>query len=220
MAVKMKGVMSLRIDLHVHTQLHSPCSRIDPEQLVHQAVRAGLHGLVVTEHQYQWSEQDLAVLMNRSGELGFVLLTGIEYWSGQGDLLFYGLSQDQAMGLQKGLPPEEAVRLVHEMGGTCIAAHPTRAGMGFDERIATLSLDAIEVRSVNLLEHEQRLALHLAGNLGLPCVAGSDAHQLHDVGLYATEFEDPIQSMGDLQVALRRGRFRMEDAFKARTGMI
>jgi hypothetical protein len=92
--------------------------------------------------------------------------------------------------------------------------------MGFDERIATLPLDAIEVRSVNLLEHEQRLALHLAGNLGLRCVAGSDAHQLQDVGIYATEFEDPIQSMADLQDALRRGRFRVSDVFKARTGVI
>ena len=212
--------MSLRIDLHVHTQRHSPCSRIDPEQLIHRAVRAGLYGLAVTEHQYQWSEEDLAALADRAGEAGFALLTGIEYWSSQGDLLFYGLSQGQAMGLQKGLPPEEAVRVVHEMGGVCIAAHPTRAGMGFDERIATLPLDAIEVRSVNLLEHEQRLALHLAGNLGLRCVAGSDAHQLQDVGIYATEFQDPIQSMADLQDALRRGRFRVDDVFKARTGLI
>ncbi len=31
--------MGLRIDLHVHTRHHSPCSTIDPEKLVHQAVR-------------------------------------------------------------------------------------------------------------------------------------------------------------------------------------
>jgi predicted metal-dependent phosphoesterase TrpH len=92
--------------------------------------------------------------------------------------------------------------------------------MGFDERIATLPLDAIEVRSVNLLEHEQRLALQLAGNLGFGAVAGSDAHQLHDVGRYATEFDDPIQSMSDLQEAVRHGRFRVEDRFKGRVGVI
>jgi len=206
--------MSLKIDLHVHTQLHSPCSHIDPGHLIRQAVRAGLYGLVITEHQYQWSDEDISALRANSGEEGFLLLTGMEYWSGQGDLLFYGLSQSQAMGLQKGLPAEEAIRIAHEMGGICVAAHPTRAGMGFDERIATLPLDAIEVRSVNLLEHEQRLALQLAGNLGLRAVAGSDAHQIHDVGRYATLFDDPIQSMSDLQEAIRNGRFRMEDGFR------
>ena len=211
--------MSLRIDLHVHTQLHSPCSHIDPSLLIRQAVKAGLDGLVITEHQYQWREEDLSALCARSGEQGFLLAAGVEYWSAQGDVLIYGLTHAQAMDVQKGLPLEQVIGIVHEMGGVCVAAHPTRAGMGFDQRIATMPLDAIEVRSVNLLEHEQRLAIQLADDLGLRKVASSDAHLIQDVGRYATAFPDPIRSMGDLQVALKNGRFQVEDGFKARTGV-
>jgi predicted metal-dependent phosphoesterase TrpH len=210
--------MSLRIDLHVHTQRHSPCSKIDPELLIYQAVNAGLDGLVITEHEYQWQEEDLAALRDRSAEPGFLLLSGMEYWSTAGDVLIYGLQPSVAMGIRKGLPPEEVVRLVHEMGGLCVAAHPTRAGMGFDGRITTMPLDAIEVRSVNLLEFEQRLANYLADEIGRRKVAGSDAHRLQDVGVYATEFLDPIQSMADLHEALKNGRFQVTDVFKARTG--
>jgi len=210
--------MSLRIDLHVHTQLHSPCSKIDPELLIYQAVKAGLDGLVITEHEYQWREEDLAALRDRSAEPGFLVLSGMEYWSKAGDILIYGLQHSDAMGMKRGLPPEEVVALVHEMGGVCVAAHPTRAGMGFDGRIATMPLDAIEVRSVNLLEFEQRLANYLADQIGRPKVASSDAHRLHDVGAYATEFLTPVQTMANLQDALKHGRFQMTDVFKARTG--
>jgi predicted metal-dependent phosphoesterase TrpH len=212
--------MSLRIDLHVHTQKYSSCSHIPPEQLIRQAVKAGLDGLVITEHQYQWGRDELEALAAASSEPGFLLLAGMEYWSAQGDILIYGLPRNKALELQKGLPPEDIVRMTHELGGVCVAAHPTRAGMGFDERIATMPLDGIEVRSVNLMEHEQRLALKLASDLELRTFASSDAHQINDVGLYATEFSDPIRSMQDLQEAIKNGRFRVTDSFKARTGLL
>ena len=98
----------------------------------------------------------------------------------------------------------------------CIAAHPTRAGLGFDERIYTLPLHALEVSSVNLKEHEQRLAASLANALKKPMMASSDAHHLQDVGRYATEFDDPIQSMTDLRQAIAQGRFRPAGALPTR----
>jgi len=106
------------------------------------------------------------------------------------------------------LPPAEAIAMAQARGAVCVAAHPTRAAMGFDEEILTLPLDAIEVRSVNLQPHEQRLAEMLAVQSGRAVIAASDAHRLADVGRYVTEFDDPIQSMSDLQKAFRRGRFR------------
>jgi hypothetical protein len=203
--------MSLRIDIHVHTRLHSPCSRIEPEALIRQAAKIGLDGLVITEHQYQWSPHDVAALVERSGARNFLVLTGFEYTSLQGDLLIYGLSVPQAGQFRPGLTPEEAVHMAHDMGGICVAAHPTRATMGFDERIATLALDAIEIRSMNLQEHEQRLAATLAAAINVLPVAASDAHDLAHVGRYVTEFDDPIQTMADLHESFRRGRFRPGD---------
>ncbi len=208
--------MGLRIDLHVHTRLHSPCSTIDPEKVVSQAVKAGLYGVVITEHHYQWRDEDLAALVAESDGPYFLLLTGFEYASSRGDILVYGLTHADSLVFQPGRSPESVIGMVHERGGVCIAAHPTRAGMGFDEGILALKLDAIEVRSKNLQEHEQRLAIQLAADSGLPPVTSSDAHNLADVGRYATEFDDPIRSMTDLLAAIRSRRFRPAETVAAR----
>lgn len=200
--------MGLLIDLHVHTRPRSACSQIDPETLVRQAVKMELDGVVITEHQCQWAESDLRALVDGSGEPNFLLLAGFEYMSTMGDILIYGMGAEQADAFPLGLAPEEAVERAHKLDAVCIAAHPTRAGMGFDERILTLPFDAIEIQSSNLRDHEYRLAARLAQDTGLRPVATSDAHLLKDVGCYATEFDDPIQSMPDLLESLRCGRFR------------
>ena len=200
--------MGIIIDLHLHTRLHSSCSQIDPDALLRTAIRAGLDGIVITEHHYQWPLQEVAALRERSGEPHFLVLSGFEYASRQGDILIYGLDPSEATTMKPGMPPEEAVAHVHQLGGVCIAAHPTRAGMGYDDRIGQLGLDGIETASVNLLEHEQRLAAQLAIMTALRPINASDAHRLVDVGRYATEFADPIQSIGDLCNAIRCGRFR------------
>lgn len=201
--------MGLVIDLHLHTRRYSRCSRIDPENLVGQAVRAGMDGLVITEHHHQWNDDELAQLVGGSGHPGFLLLAGFEYTSAQGDLLVYGLDSEAAKEFRPGWPPERAAQMVQEMGGVCVAAHPTRAGLGFDERLETLPLAAMEVASVNLKEHEQRLARSLSETLKIPATASSDAHDLRDVGRYATVFEDLILNSADLQRALRNGRFQV-----------
>ncbi len=202
--------MTLRIDLHAHTNRYSSCSLIDPSRLIVQAVKAGLDGLVITEHQRQWEPAELDALLAESGENGFLLLAGFEYTTTAGDLLIYGLTSSQAgQFFQPGLPPEEAVRRVLELGGACVAAHPTRAGMGFDERLLTIPVSAMEVLSVNMKDHERRLALNLAARTGIRAVASSDAHVLHDVGRYCTEFDAVIRTTTDLQEALRHGKFRV-----------
>ena len=204
--------MALRIDIHLHTNRYSPCSVIDPDCLIEQAVKAGLDGVVITEHEYQWSKPDLAELVEKSQEVNYLLLAGFEYASRQGDVLIYGLMPAQAQGFIPGMSPQEAVERAHDLGAVCVAAHPTRAGLGFDESILDIPFDGIEVRSVNLKKHEQRLAAQLAESTGLRPIAASDAHELKDVGRYAIEFSDPIQSMSDLQEALRSGRFRPADS--------
>lgn len=201
--------MGLRIDIHLHTKRYSGCSQIDPNQLVRQAVNAGLHGLVITEHHAQWEASEIRELVDKSGELGFLLMAGFEYTSAKGDILIYGLSPDEAHQFQSGWPPTDAITRAHKLGAICVAAHPTRMGLGFDEDIFSLGLDAIEVASVNLREHEQRLAMNVAAHCGVPAVVASDAHLLQDVGRYAMDFCVPIAGMEDLKEAIKQGKFQV-----------
>jgi len=201
--------MGLLLDIHVHTQRHSMCSHIDEHLLIQRAVRAGLDGIVLTEHHYQWSNEELDALRRESGVPGFILLAGFECTTEKGDILIYGLESGQTALFAPGGDPERTLQHAQALGALCIAAHPTRSLMGFDERIARMPFDGIEVKSVNLKPHEQQLAAKLATSVGLRPVAASDAHRIEAVGAYSMEFDGLIQSMADLQHAIRSGQFRI-----------
>ena len=201
--------MGLRIDLHTHTRRHSPCSRIDPAAVIPAAVKAGLDGLVITEHFRQWTQDELAELLQAAAAPGFLLVSGLEYTSTCGDILIYGLSDEDAMRLERDLPPAEVLAYVRRHGGACIAAHPTRANMGFDERILTLPFAAIEVCSMRLQPHERVLAMKISEATRVPPVASSDAHDVEEIGRYATTFTVPVRNMADLRDALLRGKFHI-----------
>ena len=200
--------MGLLIDLHLHTRRYSACSVIDEALLIDRAVKAGLDGLVITDHHYQWSRSELDELLAASNHPGFILLSAFEYSSARGDILIYGLEPEQVTEFIPGREPDEMLARAQELGAVCVAAHPTRAAIPFDERIFDMPFDALEVKSVNLAPHEQRLAEKLANDLGRRKTTSSDAHRLEDVGRYATEFHEPVQSIADLQNSFRRGTFR------------
>ena len=209
----------MRFDLHIHTRRHSSCSSIDPAALIPAALRAGLDGIVITEHEYQWSEAEIEALRSQSPIPVFPVLSGFEYRTVRGDLLVYGLQEDAYKDFTPGMTPQEASAKVTALGGVCIAAHPTREGLDFDLAIADTQLAAIEVCSVNLRNHERRLAINLSNALHIPYVAASDAHALADVGRYASEFEPPMSTMTELQNALRNGKFRVPDIVAAELGI-
>jgi predicted metal-dependent phosphoesterase TrpH len=200
--------MALHFDIHLHTRRHSGCSQIDEYALIPRAVRRGLDGLVITEHHYQWREAELEELRQAADAPGFVLLAGFEYSARQGDILIYGLEADAADTLEPFQDAAVILRQVLEMGALCIAAHPTRGSLGFDEDILTLPFDALEVRSVNLKPHEQRLAKRLADGLEKPGIAASDAHCLEDVGAYYLALDEAVRDMTGLRDAVKCGRFR------------
>lgn len=200
--------MGLMIDLHIHTKRYSACSVLDPERLIARAIEVGLDGLVLTEHHHQWTEDELAKLRESAQDPGFILLAGFEYTSTMGDILVYGLEAPHVADLTPNMEPGQAVELFNSKGAVCIAAHPTRAGISFDERLLSLPLVAIEACSVNLQPHEQSLAFNLAKNINMRTISASDAHRLQDVGRYATEFSVRVRSMTNLIAALQNGKFR------------
>ena len=87
--------MSLRFDFHLHTSRYSGDSKIDPFKLIPKAVERGLHGVVITEHHHAWPQEELDELLEAANVPGFVLLAGFEYTSSHGDVLIYGLNQEQ-----------------------------------------------------------------------------------------------------------------------------
>ncbi|MCC6142641.1 MAG: PHP domain-containing protein [Candidatus Hydrogenedentes bacterium] len=199
--------MAFWLDMHLHTRRHSGCSSIDESKLIHRAIEAGVDGIVITDHHYQWPAEELDALVHETGRPDLLVLSAFEYTSSRGDILVYGLAPEQAATFRPGLDPEQMLDWAHQMGAACIAAHPTRAGLDYDDRILRMPFEGIEVKSVNLKPHEQDAAKALAARLGRPATASSDAHRIEDVGAYATVFDGKVGCMAELVDALQAGAF-------------
>jgi len=207
----------MRIDLHGHTSPRSPCSNIDPLHLLEEAVRIGLDGLCLTEHQVLWDPDEVKKLADG---FGVRLFRGNEITTAQGDVLVFGLEEN----IQGVITIQELHQKVQAAGAFSIAAHPFRGfkvfglgqlGLTLDQACKKKVLqfvDAVEIRNSRVTEKENEVAAQVAEKLGLVGTAGSDAHHLDDLGTWVTVFENPIETETDLIRELRSGKFTFGSA--------
>ena len=200
------------IDPHVHTRCYSGCSSIEPQDLIGRAREQGLQGLVLTEHGILWKADKLAPLKERAAEQGLVLLAGQEV-----TCLEQGRRKDfLVIGVEKSLggrlPPKELIERVHGEGGVVIAAHPfkpSRLGVGYHgigDEIYDLDVDAVELFHPDHDERARRKVEAVVEAKGIPMTGGSDAHELYELGAFATRFQNPIATVEDLACEIRAGR--------------
>ena len=203
------------IDLHNHTYPKSDDSFLSADELVDTARSAGLDGICITEHDDFWSPDDTAALTRRHGIL---VLPGSEINTDAGHVLVFGLRRYR-FGMHK---PSFLRAEADSLGAVLIAAHPyrrryledpasdpeVRAEM-LQRAIADPQLrlfDAVESLNGRGSPNENRFAHDLNQSLGLPGIAGSDAHRIHQIGTAATRFQRRITSLEDLITEIRAGR--------------
>ena len=205
------------IDLHTHTYPKSEDSFLSLERLVERAKEVGLDGVCLTEHDGFWEPGELQGL---SEKLDFLLLPGCEVTTEEGHLLVFGLDR-YIFGMHRA---SFVKGLVAVAGGVLIVAHPYRRRYREEERgdhgayesllqracegsVFPLA-DAVEVLNGRGTEGENAFSQDIARRFGLPGTGASDAHQVQDIGTFATEFEARVEGLGDLVRELKAGRFR------------
>jgi len=202
----------VRIDLHIHTAPRSPCSHLEPLQLLREAERLGLDAVCLTEHQVVWGDDEIAKLAK---ETGLKIFRGNEFTTDQGDILVYGYEEDVKDLLAIGELRDRVVAA----GGFMIAAHPFRGFKTFgigqlqltveqacDRKVFDF-VDALEIRNGGVSDDDNDMAARVAARIGLPGTGGSDAHRVDEVGRWVTDFERPIENERELVEELRAGRF-------------
>ena len=184
----------IKLDLHVHTGRYSQCAEtVDPYRIEEHALRAGLDGVVLTDHDILWEEEEIELLRQRSPAI--VIYRGIEVSAEGAHLVIIGL--DDAGMLHRGIPVAEACAIAHQHAACVILAHPFRDA---DPAVVPVRLvDAIEVGSTSFTVEEADLARRLARRMGKPQVACSDAHALSRIGWGWTEF--PAAPGDELELA-------------------
>ena len=157
----------------------------------------GLDGLCLTDHQVMAGDEVLSVLPD-----GFTFLVGMEYSTSQGDFLLFGLDKPPIDGMEA----PDILRMVHDMGGASVAAHPCRAGRPLDPALLHSGLiHAVEVLNGRCTPQENSAALDLAKAFGLPRTGGSDAHTPPEIGRFATLVGQPVRSAEQLARIIRQG---------------
>ena len=202
-------------DLHIHTSWNSADSNLHPAELIQEAKRLGLHGVVVTEHDKCW---DRFMARDLAAEHNFLFLRGMEVSTDLGHILVYGL-EEYVSGIRQA---EKLRKIVDDAGGAMVVAHPFRraftAHFRNGEEPTPMHLAAairrpvfdlvhgIEVCNGGSIDRENKLAIEACETLGRAPTGGSDAHSDLGIGCYATQFEEPIRTEADLIAALKRGR--------------
>lgn len=205
----------MKIDMHVHTERHSGCAAMSPEAMAQAAIRRGLDAVVITEHDYLWSEDEVRELQAQFPALK--ILRGIEVSVEEGHALVYGVTRAETGAFAFKMPLSALADIVHGAGGVVMLAHPARYEDVVPETVFHTDLDGVEVFSMNVRMYMEAAIQHLQASMGLPGIAGTDAHVTDSLGYYATDFRAAIDTERDLVDALKAGVFSvMCDARRVR----
>ncbi len=194
----------MKIDHHLHTTRYSPDSVIDPRALIDRARAVGLDGVVITEHDAQWTPDELAEIGRLAAPLRF--FSGVEVSAREGHFLVYGLPDLDEIG--PGIEVKDLLAVVARHQAAIVAAHPFRWDQPFTEIIAEHgpAFDALELVSNNITRETRSRTRDLLRKHAMGATGSSDGHALVDVGCYYTEFDTEIGSMADFVSAIRSGR--------------
>jgi len=164
----------LKFDLHMHSY-YSFDSLNPPEKIVETAIRKGLDGIAVTDHNVNRIDWD--ALQKKYPQL--IIIPGIEVGTaGTGDILCYFIRDELSI-----KDPYKLVDTVHEKNGLAVLAHPyhhRKKSFSYDSKLLK-SLDCIETGNAHNLSNTEK-AFKLADEFSKPYTGGSDAHCLYEIG--------------------------------------
>jgi predicted metal-dependent phosphoesterase TrpH len=187
----------IRADLHIHTT-YSSDSAIPPKTLVEQLVaHSFIKVAAVTDHD---TVKGCGVTRQlASAYPDILIIPGVEISTPQGDIVVLGAEE---------MPPqpwtvEGVVDFARDRDCVSVVPHPYREyGMG--DLARNYKVDAIEVLNGYSSPSANKLAQDLAKLMGLPGVAGSDAHQPPELCTVYTEIQASLD-VDEILKALKKG---------------
>jgi len=192
--------MRFIVDLHCHTKEYSYDGQVSGEEIVRKLVHEGFQGVVFTDHNNVWPDDELEELRKNAGlPKEFFLASGQEVRTRQGDLLcgdllVYGPKQS----IPDGTQITEVLELAKQADGFCIAAHPGVPKIGLNEQIGDFPILATETWNGRYGPKVASISNELADTFSLPKIGGSDTHQPDDIAGGGTEFFEQVKSLNQM----------------------
>jgi predicted metal-dependent phosphoesterase TrpH len=187
----------LRVDLHLHS-IFSHDGRSSLKALIERSRECGLDRIALTDHNTVEGAIELARL---APELTIV---GEEAKTREGEVIGLFITGR----VTPYLTPEDALDVIHEMGGLTYLPHPLdRHRAHFrPERVVELAdrIDIIETYNPWCDAAANAAAAGLAADLGKVAASGSDAHAADELGrswMEINEYADPADFLEKLRHA-------------------
>ena len=188
----------LRFDLHVHSD-YSKDGMSSVEKILKAAAARGLDGVAITDHDTAAGGRYALEVVDKVAP-GLLVIPGEEVTTRSGHLIVLGITRD----IPGGMSVADTIAEARRQGGIVVVPHPynrPRHGMPIPK-----GADAAEVyNSRYILGVHNRRATARARKLGLPEVAGSDAHQASLVG-NAITLINANKNLKDVLEAIRQGK--------------
>jgi|UniRef100_A0A7C3SI80 predicted metal-dependent phosphoesterase TrpH len=184
----------MKYDLHVHTSRYSSCAVSPPEAVCRTAIKKGLTGIALTEHDVWWPTSEYEELRRLFPEL--TIFSGAECAVPEGHFLVFLPDPDCRLPRLPDLPG--LATEVHRQGGILIWAHPFRYDRIPPRWLVRVRPDALELASLNMSSAVQAMARKTAARWRIPALRNSDAHRAEDVGKYYNEIPAALKNNGDL----------------------
>ena len=188
----------LRVDLHLHSHYsHDGKSSLD--ELIASARDSGLDRIALTDHN---TVEGALALVRVAPHLA---IAGEEIKTREGEVIGLFITRR----VPPFLAPEEAMDLIHGMGGLTYVPHPLdrhRANF-LPERVVNLAnrIDIIETYNPWADASANRAAAQLAEDLGKVAATGSDSHAADELGRSWMEM-DEYSDVEDFLEKLRYAR--------------
>jgi len=174
----------MQLDLHIHSCYSKDCAS-PVAAILTQAIRAGLDGIAICDHDTMEGSLEARRLVDEMG-LNLLVVPGIEVTTNRGHLLVLGA--DEAFPVNS--DPGDIIKIAREHECLIVAPHPYKGYPKSLGDVSDLDVDAIEVlNSRFILGKFNKRAVKMAEALDLPMLGNSDAHFVGMVGRAYTEID-------------------------------
>ena len=173
----------MRVDLHLHSHFsHDGQSSLD--ELIQRCAECGLDRIALTDHN---TVEGALALAKMAPVLAII---GEEAKTREGEVIGLFITGR----IPPYLPPEEAMDMIHGMGGLTYLPHPLDRNRAHfrGERLVELAdrIDIIETYNAWCEPASNQAAARFAADLGKVSATGSDAHSARELGRSWMEMEE------------------------------
>ncbi len=190
----------LKADLHIHSRYSMDCDT-SLESIIKRCRKLNINCIAIADHGTAEGGLELKKLAP------FKVIVAEEILTTQGEIMGMFLKET----IPSGFTPLETIQRIREQGGLVNVAHPFETMRGsalkepYIDEIAG-DIDLIEVlNSRSPFPANSDKARDFANKYGIPAVAGSDAHSVHEIGNAYVEMPD-FETPAEFLRALAQGQ--------------